>query len=223
MIRLGGWVPLSSLDFPDRLAAVAFLQGCPWRCGYCHNPHLQPAPTRAAIPFAQWLAWLRRRQGLLDGVVFSGGEPTLQPRLGEAVAAVKALGFQVALHTGGMYPRRLAALLPALDWVGLDIKAPLHRHAAVTGVAGVAGGGAAAVARSLALLVAGTTPYECRTTWSPALYPEPELQALADGLAGAGVRHWALQQCRDAAGPTPPPRDLARLGAGFARFEYRPA
>ncbi|MEE7547585.1 hypothetical protein HF319_11555, partial [Xanthomonas sp. Kuri4-1] len=58
MIRLGGWVPLSSLDFPGRLAAVAFLQGCPWRCGYCHNPHLQPARARAAIPFAQWLAWL---------------------------------------------------------------------------------------------------------------------------------------------------------------------
>ena len=125
-LRVGGITPLTSIDFPGRLAAVLYGQGCPWRCGYCHNPELLDATTPAAVPWPEVLAFLKSRQGLLDGVVFSGGEPTLQAALPAALAEVRALGFQTALHTGGMYPERLHALLPLLDWVGLDIKGPLH-------------------------------------------------------------------------------------------------
>ena len=117
-LRVGGLTPLSTTDWPGMLAAVVFCQGCPWRCGYCHNPDLIPARGDHEIPWEDVLAFLRRRQGLLDGVVFSGGEPTAQAGLADAMREVRALGFKIGLHTGGMYPQRLAAVLPLVDWVG---------------------------------------------------------------------------------------------------------
>ncbi|NMM08029.1 MAG: anaerobic ribonucleoside-triphosphate reductase activating protein [Polaromonas sp.] len=197
-MRIGGLTPLTSIDFPGRLAAVLYCQGCPWRCSYCHNPELLAAgaPTASsAFSWAQVLAFLQRRRGLLDGVVFSGGEPTLQAALPAALAQVRALGFETALHSGGMYPQRLAALLPLLDWVGLDIKGPQQQHDAITGVPG---SGLRAL-ESLRLLLASGVAYECRTTWHAGLFPADALLGLADELAARGVTHWALQQCRPVA------------------------
>ncbi|MDD5304810.1 MAG: anaerobic ribonucleoside-triphosphate reductase activating protein, partial [Elusimicrobia bacterium] len=113
--------PLSTTDYPGVLSAVLFLQGCPWRCSYCHNPHLIPADSPPEREWESALAFLRGRVGLLDAVVFSGGEPTLQDGLEDAMREVKAMGFKIGLHTGGAYPERLVALLPLIDWVGLDI------------------------------------------------------------------------------------------------------
>ncbi|QPF74019.1 anaerobic ribonucleoside-triphosphate reductase activating protein [Roseateles sp. DAIF2] len=220
-LRIGGLQPLSTIDMPGRLAAVVFLQGCPWRCGYCHNPGLQPAETPpGATPAPDWAAVLRfleQRRGLLDGVVFSGGEPTLQQDLPAAAAQVRALGFQVGLHTAGMYPLRLVGLLPLLDWVGLDIKAPWPRLDALSG----APGSAAKLRASLGHLLRSRVAHECRTTWHPELFPAEELEALASELSGLGVRDWALQR-RD--GVHPPELDAAmlqRLAAGFRRFHLR--
>jgi len=83
--RVGGFVPFTSTDYPDALAAVVFCQGCPWRCGYCHNPHLIPARGDDEREFARILDWLGTRRGLLDAVVFSGGEPTAQAELADAM------------------------------------------------------------------------------------------------------------------------------------------
>ena len=138
------------------------------------------------------LALLRQRHGLLDGVVFSGGEPLAQSGLPDALAQVRALGYATALHTAGMYPERLAAALPLLDWVGLDIKAPLHRYDAITGVPG---SGVKAWDALRRLLGSGVA-YECRTTWHAGLFGPEELQGLADALARVGVRRWAVQECR---------------------------
>ena len=218
-LRVGGLTPLTSIDFPGRLAAVLYCQGCPWRCGYCHNPELLDASTPAAIDWAQVLAFLNQRRGLLDGVVFSGGEPTLQAALPAALAEVRALGFETALHSGGMYPERLAAALPLLNWVGLDIKAPLHRYDAITRTPG---SGAKAFASLRHLLVSGVA-YECRTTWHAGLFSVDELFALADDLAAQGVVHWALQECRapGAAAWGLTPQQVAQLEARFAGFALR--
>ena len=89
-LRIGGVTPFSTTDWPGRLAAVLFLQGCPWRCGYCHNPHLQPAIGPVARDYPSTLAWLEGRRGLLDAVVFSGGEPTAQAALGPAMPVTAA-------------------------------------------------------------------------------------------------------------------------------------
>ena len=218
-LRIGGITPLTTIDFPGRLAAVLYGQGCPWRCGYCHNPELLDATTPATVPWPEVLAFLQSRQGLLDGVVFSGGEPTLQAALPAALVQVRALGFQTALHTGGMYPERLQALLPLLDWVGLDIKGPLHAYDAITRTPG---SGAKAFA-SLRHLLASGVAYECRTTWHAGLFSADDLFALADTLADAGVVHWALQECRapGAAVWALTAGQVERLGARFAGFVVR--
>lgn len=193
VLRVGGLTRLTTIDFPGRLAAVVFCQGCPWRCGYCHNPELLDATQPGAMAWDAVLAFLQTRRGLLDGVVFSGGEPLAQSALPDALRQVRALGFATALHTGGMYPQQLAAALPYLDWVGLDIKGPWARIDALTG----APGSSAKVRAALALLQASGCAYECRSTWHPGLYPLEELQALGAELHALGVRDWWLQPCAD--------------------------
>jgi pyruvate formate lyase activating enzyme len=220
-LRLGGFTPLTSIDFPGRLAAVLFCQGCPWRCGYCHNPGLLDASLPGSVPWTQALDFLQRRRGLLDGVVFSGGEPTLQAALSDALAAVRALGFETALHTGGMYPERLASLLPQLDWVGLDIKGPWSRMDAITR----SRHGAARVQASLTHLLASGVAHECRTTWDPGMFGMDELLALAGELADRGVKRWAVQECRIPGGAhhALAPGDVQALSAPFKHFTLRRA
>jgi len=196
-LRMGGLTRLTTIDFPGRLAAVVFCQGCPWRCGYCHNPELLDATRPGAIAWGQVLDFLRQRQGLLDGVVFSGGEPLAQSALPQALQQVRDMGFATALHTGGMYPDRLAAALPLLDWVGLDVKGPWQRIPAITGVPG----SGAKVRASLALLLASGVAMECRTTWHPGLFAWQELEALGHELEAQGVRHWRVQACKDSRHP----------------------
>jgi anaerobic ribonucleoside-triphosphate reductase activating protein len=236
-LRVGGLVPFTAGDYPGHLAAVVFVQGCPWRCSYCHNPHLQPARGEAELAAAGVPAWrdmrpwLRRRAGLIDAVVFSGGEPTAEPALPQAMAEVRALGLRVGLHTAGTFPQRLQALLPRADWVGLDIKAPLADAATYERITGAAGA-AAPVRRSLAAVLASGVAFECRTTAHPALLDDVALIALAAELAAAGVANWALQICRSvgtsaALAPVgadyPGPETLSRLQSMFATFTLRRA
>src|SRR6266568_2207489 len=188
-LRVGGLTPLTTIDFPGRLAAVVCLQGCPWRCSYCQNPDLIAADAPGAMSWEHVRAFLERRRGLLDGVVFSGGEPTLQALLGDAVREVRELGFEVGLHSAGMYPDRLAGLLPSLDWIGLDIKAPWQEYDTVTGVPN---SGVKARA-SLAHVLRSGIDYECRTTWHEGLFALDRLLALERELAGLGVTRWRLQ------------------------------
>jgi pyruvate formate lyase activating enzyme len=159
VLRVGGLTRCSASDYPGKLAAVVFCQGCAWRCGYCHNPELQPRRGGGEIAWSDVLAFLERRRGLLDAVVFSGGEPTLQRGLGRAMRAVKALGFLVGLHTAGIVPRRLAEVLPLVDWVAMDAKAPFAEHARVTGVRG--SGARARASRDL--ILASGVAAECHT------------------------------------------------------------
>lgn len=159
MLRVGGLTRLSSCDYPGKLAAVVYCQGCAWRCTYCHNPELQPARGAFEIAWPEVTAFLEKRRGLLDAVVFSGGEPTQQPGLAAAMREVKAMGFLVGLHTAGVVPRRLAEVLPLVDWVAMDAKAPFAGHERVTGIAG---SGARARA-SLDLLFASGVAREVHT------------------------------------------------------------
>jgi pyruvate formate lyase activating enzyme len=122
-------------------------------------------------------------------VVFSGGEPTLQAALPDAMREVHALGFKIGLHTGGMYPKRLAAVLPLVDWVGMDVKAPFADYERITGVKE----SGAPVRESLKLLLASDVDYEIRTTVHPALLAEEEVVGMAHDLVARGVKHYALQ------------------------------
>ncbi|HET6351757.1 MAG TPA: anaerobic ribonucleoside-triphosphate reductase activating protein [Coriobacteriia bacterium] len=188
---------MSSVDWPDELAAVLFLQGCPWRCAYCHNQHLLPAEGDSALTWAEVADFLASRVGLLDGVVFSGGEPLAQAAVAEAIAEARSLGLRVALHTGGVMPERFAELLPMLSWVGFDVKAPFGDYERVTGVAG---SGERAL-ESLRALVASGVPFEARTTVHADLLSADDLRQMGAELAAEGVTVWILQPFRTDGSP----------------------
>lgn len=192
-LRVGGMTPFSTSDYPGQMAAVLFVQGCPWRCGYCHNPHLQERGTDNPLDWGDIMKFLKRRAGLIDAVVFSGGEPTIDPALEEAMQQVKALGYKIGLHCAGIYPRRLKEVLPLVDWVGLDIKATFNKYAHITQFAG---SGDQALACLQAVLASGVD-YELRTTLHPLLLPEEDLLELARSLAKMKVNNYVWQLFRD--------------------------
>jgi pyruvate formate lyase activating enzyme len=218
-LRIGGFERLSAIDWPGQLAAVVFCQGCGWQCGYCHNPHLIPFASAQHAPTWQQIAtWLERRRGLLDGVVFSGGEPTLQPGLMDAIQVARGLGFQIGLHTGGPLPGNLAPLLPLLDWVGFDFKAPFDRYAQVTGHDhGVS------ARESFRLIRASGVAHEVRTTWHPHLLSPDDLAVMASTLNDAGCPDWIVQRfrgdgCADESLRAPPIGDVPLAALKHSRL-----
>jgi pyruvate formate lyase activating enzyme len=188
---IAGLTPLSTCDWPGKLAATVFLQGCPWNCLYCHNPDLIDPRRPGSVAWSEVIDLLHRRAGLLDAVVFSGGEPTRQD-LRDAIVQVKDLGFDVGLHTMGAYPRRLAALLDLVDWVGFDVKATPAMVAAITRTAG----SARTMTRSLDLVIASGVPYQVRTTWGPGVMDRAQAEAVRDWARRRGAVDPVLQDVR---------------------------
>lgn len=208
-LEIAGMSPLSTCDWPGKLVATLFLQGCPWRCTYCHNPALIDARTSGQIPWSRVRGLLRRRHGLLDGVVLSGGEPTRQPGLASAAREVREAGYGVGLHTSGAYPRRLEAMLPLVDWIGFDVKAPAALYRAITGV----GASADAAFTSLRLVLDSGVDVQVRTTVDPTVLSPSDVAELQTTLRRIGVRNHVLQQVRPD-GTTPEYRAaLARVRA----------
>jgi len=226
-LRIGGLTPFTSIDFPGRLSAVLFVQGCPWRCGYCHNQHLQNRMAQPAMGWKDTLAWLTRRVGLIDGVVFSGGEPSVDPMLQSAMADVRALGLAIGLHSAGTHPRRLRAILTQVDWIGLDVKAPLNEPELYDRITGRPNS-AAGVNRCLQTVLASSKTYEVRTTAHPSWLDDAALLRLGRDLAQRGVSHYVLQIAR-AAGPSAPTplahypaaETLAQMQDQFDHFQVR--
>ena len=212
-LRVAGFTPLSTTDYPGQLAAVVFVQGCAWRCRYCHNPEIQARLEPPSMAWQAVLDFLDRRQGLLDAVVFCGGEPTVDRSLGSAIDDVRQRGFKVGLHTAGIYPGRLRALLPKVDWVGFDVKAPFADYAGTTGVRG----SGTPARQSLDYLLASGVAHEVRTTRHPSLLSSVNLASMATALRQQGVATFALQEfrphgCSDALlEPMPPPLDDAGI------------
>lgn len=193
-IRIGGIEKFSIVDFPNKMSAVVFMQGCPWRCPFCHNVFLQDVNGETNIVWNKFLDFLGTRKGILDAVVFSGGEPLVQKELKNAINDVKALGYEIGLHTGGYRPNHFREIIELVDWVGFDIKAPLvaDRYKEVTG--GVAD--VEKVKESLQILVDSKKHFECRTTCDPRFLTVDDLYKIADTLKGVGVKEYYLQKYR---------------------------
>ena len=138
------------------------------------------------------LEFLQRRQGLLEAVVFSGGEATLQHALKAAMQEVKDLGFKVGLHSAGINPKAFERVLPYCDWVGFDVKSLAEETELITGVSG----SGQANWHCLELLLACGVNYECRTTVHWDLIDPQRLLELAQRLSAAGVEHYAVQHVR---------------------------
>lgn len=193
-LRVGGFEPLTTVEWEGRLSAVVFLQGCPWRCRYCHNSELAPLTAPGMRPWAEVFEELQARQGFIDAVIFSGGEPTLQSELPDAMREVTALGFEVALHTNGFDPEALSTVLQvgAPDLVAMDVKAPFDEYELITQVprSGLA------ARDSVRLLLESALEHELRTTYHPALLSHDHLREIARELAEMGARRWVIQLFR---------------------------
>ncbi len=190
-LRIGGFEPFSTVDYPGKLAAVIFCQGCPLRCGYCHNPNLIPVHTDSLLSFEEILSAVECRKSFLDAVVFSGGEPLARAAVIPAMAAIRSRGFEVGLHSSGVNPAMFEAALTLVSWVGFDFKAPFDSYRGVTGV------DAGAKARaSLEMLMKSGARYEVRTTVWPDQMGETDISIMASTLCRLGVRRYVLQEAR---------------------------
>lgn len=193
-IKIGGAERFSLVDYPEKIAAVLFLQGCPWRCPFCYNTHLQSADAPESIDAEAFFSFLEKRRGKLDAVVFSGGEPLLQDALPEAIKQAKDLGYTIGLHTGGFSPDRFAKVLPMVDWVGFDIKAPFdeeHYHRATGSQTPLNN-----ILQSLDMLIASGKPFETRTTCDPRLLSIDDIYKIAEALKARGIDNYHLQKYR---------------------------
>ena len=231
-LQIAGLTPMSSVDWPGKFVATVFAQGCPWACPYCHNQAIIDPKIPGVVSWERVEELLGRRRGLLDGVVFSGGEATRQLAVLPAMSRVRELGFEVGLHTAGPYPARLHEILRTglVDWVGIDIKAMPGPH--YEAVAGRPNAGPKAW-ESLGEVLDSGVSYEVRLT----VYPDGPRDGyeVASCVKDLGATHFALQQARALgtaqgfnAGDASWDLEVQSLAddiekLGFESFQFRPA
>jgi len=223
-VRIESLVETSLLDWPGRLATVIFLPGCNLRCRYCHARDLILGARRGeSIPLDDVLEMLAGQEGWLDGVVVSGGEPTLCPGLPRLCEEIKRRGFAVKLDTNGTRPQVLRRLIEdgLVDAIAMDVKAPLdYRYLEITQTIF----GVRKIAESIDIIMNSPIEYEFRTTVAPALLSAHEVGEIAEAIRGA--RLYALgpfrpHACLDRSMEDLPPcpvsvlQDAARMAEGF--------
>jgi pyruvate formate lyase activating enzyme len=181
-MKIAGLVKSSLIDYPGKVAAVVFTQGCNFKCGFCHNPELVPPGATGIIDDDYFFNFLKVRAGKLDGVVITGGEPTIQSDLYEVISKIKALGYSVKLDSNGTNPDILEKLLgdKLLDYVAMDIKGPLENYEKICGNTNIK-----AVARSIKLIMNSGIDYEFRTTVLPYYHSFDDFHKIGELIKGA--------------------------------------
>lgn len=179
---IGGLVKNSFVDYPHKIACVVFVSGCNMRCWYCHNSHLFVQKNK--IDEDKFFEFLSSHKGFLDGVVVSGGEPTLQKDLVQFVSRIKSMGFLCKLDTNGTNFETLKFLVEnsLVDYVAMDIKAPFEDYSQIVGE--ISQNLLQNVQKSAKYLLEGHVDYEFRTTLSPDITSE-QLNRLCSQIAGA--------------------------------------
>lgn len=197
---IGGLEKLTLLDYPDHLAAIIFTQGCNFRCHFCYNPMLVLPQTGgdeknkkekgfSPLSTEDLFLFLRERFGRLDGVVITGGEPTLHPDLPSFIKQIKDIGYLVKLDTNGTNPEMLQSLITnkLIDYIAMDIKAPLNKYEEVVGVKLDWEN----IKKSVKILMTSGLLYEFRTTVVPGLLVKEDFQKMGEFIKGASK--WYLQ------------------------------
>ena len=213
MTRIYGLQKMTLLDFPGHVACTVFLGGCDMRCPFCHNSELVDGSAPPVMTEAELTDFLKKRQGLLEGVAVTGGEPLLREENLELLRAIRGLGYQVKLDTDGTHPDRLRRALGEglAQYVAMDIKNSPDRYA---GTAGLPRFDLAPVRESVEILMAGETEYEFRTTVVRELHDDESFRAIGDWIHGA--KRYYLQKFTDRETVpfegfhTPAEEDLAR-------------
>lgn len=181
--KLAGLQKTTFIDYPEKIACIVFTQGCNFRCGYCHNPELfeNKEPVLSVPAFFEFL---NKRKGKLDGVVITGGEPTLHGKdLIEFIKEVKSLGFLVKLDTNGTHPDVLQELLNEnlLDYIAMDIKAPLTKYKAITQT----DIDTKIIKKSIDMIMNSGVDYEFRTTIVKSQLSVEDLRQIGELIQGA--------------------------------------
>jgi pyruvate formate lyase activating enzyme len=179
-------------DFPGVISAIVFTRGCGFRCPYCHNPDLvDPSRYTAEYPLSMLREFLRSRKGMLEGVVVTGGEPTMHEDLPEFLHELKEMGFSVKLDTNGTNPRLLGHIVSErlVDYIAMDIKAPLELYGAIVN----ASVRTEDILASIDVLERSGVPHEFRTTWVASLLTKTDILAIAELVRGCD--RYILQPC----------------------------
>ncbi len=178
-LEIGGFQAFSLCDFPGIPAAVIFLQGCNWRCEYCHNPSLLPC-SQGCYELKEIMTTLAARKQLVQGIVLTGGEPTLQKGISDLIEILHTQGFKVKLDTNGTNPEFLEQLIATgnLDYIAMDIKAPWSKYSDITGTAV----SIEHLTRSVELLSHSEIPHQFRTTFAPHLLTQADIDEIRSTL-----------------------------------------
>ncbi|MBR3278318.1 MAG: anaerobic ribonucleoside-triphosphate reductase activating protein [Lachnospiraceae bacterium] len=182
---IGGLQKLTLLDFPGTVACTVFTVGCNLRCPFCHNPALvNNPPADMRISEDEFFAFLRKRQGILDGVAITGGEPLLHADIGEFIAKIKSMGFKVKLDTNGTFPDRLEKILAEgnVDYVAMDIKNTFDRYAETVGIRDF---DVSLIQRSIRLIQDSGIAHEFRTTVVSPLHTADNIGLIAKQVEGS--------------------------------------
>ena len=192
-MQIAGLVKNSFVDYPGLIAAVVFVPGCNMDCWYCHNRALWKREN--LLETTEVMRFLEKRCGFLDGVVISGGEPTLQPNLPQFIRDIKTMGYRVKLDTNGLKPDVVEALLPDLDYVAMDIKAPPGQLSRVVSF----DLSDEPIWQCADMLMKSEVDHEFRTTFMPTL-DVADIEAMVQRVSGAS--RYVLQQYRKQDGHT---------------------
>ena len=182
---IGGLQKLTLLDFPGNVACTVFTVGCNLRCPFCHNPALVfDPPEDMRISEEDFFAFLKKRQGILDGVAITGGEPLMHADIGEFIAKIKSMGFKVKLDTNGTFPERLDKILSEgnVDYVAMDIKNTFDKYAQTVGISGF---DTSLIKRSIKVIEDSGVAHEFRTTVVSPLHKPEDFDEIASQVEGA--------------------------------------
>lgn len=199
-MKIAGLQKLTLLDYPGKVACTVFLNGCNFRCPFCHNGELLDGEMPALMDDSELLAFLEKRKGVLDAVCISGGEPTLQPGLETLLRQIKDMGYRIKLDTNGYRPQVLKHLAGQglLDYVAMDIKNSPARYAETAGLASM---DLTAIEESIAFLMAGELDYEFRTTMVEGFHDEDSFREIGAWLStlapGVRAKRFFLQPFTD--------------------------
>lgn len=184
-MKIHGFQKLTLLDYPGMTACTLFFAGCNFRCPFCHNaPLVTDIDNTAVYDEAEVLSFLERRQGILDGVCITGGEPLMQPDLALFIGKIKALGYKVKLDTNGSAPDKLKAMIDSglIDYVAMDIKNRKEKYAQTVGVEHF---DITPIEESVSLLLEGKVDYEFRTTVVKEYHTVDDIEAISRWIKGA--------------------------------------
>jgi pyruvate formate lyase activating enzyme len=184
-MNFNGFQKLTLLDYPGKVACTLFTAGCNLRCPFCHNASLVTHIDNTNIyNKEEILSYLGKRQGILEGVCISGGEPLMQKEIEDFISEVKSLGYSVKLDTNGFYPDKLISLVEKglIDYVAVDIKNSYSKYAKTTGIENL---DLAPLKRTVEFLLSGKVDFEFRTTIVEGLHTEADILDIGKTIKGA--------------------------------------